>query len=154
MEIANFLSSKLHLNLTHVHAVLRLLSEGSTIPFIARYKKEETGNMSDIALRDLEEEKAKFEKLEERKKTVLASIEEQGKLTPELKEQIVACEVLSTLEALYRPYKPKRKTRGSMAKDKGLEPLADFILAQKGSETLLLKEADKYLNEAKGVKNI
>ena len=70
MEIANFLSSKLHLNLTHVHAVLRLLSEGSTIPFIARYKKEETGNMSDITLRELEEEKAKFEKLEERKKTV------------------------------------------------------------------------------------
>ena len=76
MEIANYLSSKLHLNLTHVNAVLRLLSEGSTIPFIARYKKEETGNMSDITLRELEEEKAKFEKLEERKKTVLASIEE------------------------------------------------------------------------------
>ncbi len=154
MDIANYLSSKLHLNLTYVTAVLRLLSEGSTIPFIARYKKEETGNMSDITLRELEEEKAKFEKLEERKKTVLASIEEQGKLTPELKEQIVACEVLSTLEALYRPYKPKRKTRGSMAKDKGLEPLADFILAQKGNEAFLAKEADKYLNEAKGVKTI
>lgn len=152
MDIANYLSSKLHLNLTHVNAVLRLLSEGSTIPFIARYKKEETGNMSDITLRELEEEKAKFEKLEERKKTVLASIEEQGKLTPELKEQIISCEVLSTLEALYRPYKPKRKTRGSMAKEKGLEPLADFILAQKGNEEFLTKEANKYRNESKGVK--
>lgn len=152
MDIANYLSSKLHLNLTHVNAVLRLLSEGSTIPFIARYKKEETGNMSDITLRELEEEKAKFEKLEERKKTVLASVEEQGKLTPELKEQIISCEVLSTLEALYRPYKPKRKTRGSMAKEKGLEPLADFILAQKGNEEFLTKEANKYRNESKGVK--
>mgnify|MGYP004552674633 FL=1 len=152
MDIANYLSSKLHLNLTHVNAVLRLLSEGSTIPFIARYKKEETGNMSDITLRELEEEKAKFEKLEERKKTVLASVEEQGKLTPELKEQIISCEVLSTLEALYRPYKPKRKTRGSMAKEKGLEPLADFILAQKGNEKFLTKEANKYRNESKGVK--
>ena len=127
MEISQYLSSSLHLEERYVVAVLKMLEEGSTIPFIARYKKEETGNMSDVTLRSLEEEKNKFEKLEERRKTVLSSIEEQGKLTPELKEEILACSTLSMLETLYRPYKPKRKTRGSIAKEKGLEPLARYI---------------------------
>lgn len=152
MEIVNYLSTKLAIKPSQVKAVLRLLSEGSTIPFIARYKKEETENLSDITLRALEEEKNKFEKLEERKKTVLNSIDEQGKLTPELKESIENCDNLSLLETIYRPYKPKRKTRGSIAKEKGLSPLADYLLKQEGSLNSLEKYASSFINEEKGVK--
>ena len=154
MEISQYLSSSLHLEERYVAAVLKMLEEGSTIPFIARYKKEETGNMSDVTLRSLEEEKNKFEKLEERRKTVLSSIEEQGKLTPELKEEILACSTLSMLETLYRPYKPKRKTRGSIAKEKGLEPLARYIQEQKGSLTELSEKAKSLINPEKGVKTV
>ena len=154
MEISQYLSSSLHLEERYVVAVLKMLEEGSTIPFIARYKKEETGNMSDVTLRSLEEEKSKFEKLEERRKTVLSSIEEQGKLTPELKEEILACSTLSMLETLYRPYKPKRKTRGSIAKEKGLEPLARYIQEQKGSLTELSEKAKSFINPEKGVKTV
>ena len=154
MEISQYLSSSLHLEERYVVAVLKMLEEGSTIPFIARYKKEETGNMSDVTLRSLEEEKNKFEKLEERRKTVLSSIEEQGKLTPELKEEILACSTLSMLETLYRPYKPKRKTRGSIAKEKGLEPLARYIQEQKGSLTELSEKAKSLINPEKGVKTV
>lgn len=154
MEISQYLSSSLHLEERYVVAVLKMLEEGSTIPFIARYKKEETGNMSDVTLRSLEEEKNKFEKLEERRKTVLSSIEEQGKLTPELKEDILACSTLSMLETLYRPYKPKRKTRGSIAKEKGLEPLARYIQEQKGSLTELSEKAKSLINPEKGVKTV
>ena len=154
MEISQYLSSSLHLEERYVVAVLKMLEEGSTIPFIARYKKEETGNMSDVTLRSLEEEKNKFEKLEERRKTVLSSIEEQGKLTPELKEEILACSTLSMLETLYRPYKPKRKTRGSIAKEKGLEPLARYIQEQKGSLTELSEKAKSFINPEKGVKTV
>ena len=154
MEISQYLSSSLHLEERYVVAVLKMLEEGSTIPFIARYKKEETGNMSDVTLRSLEEEKNKFEKLEERRKTVLSSIEEQGKLTPELKEEILACSTLSMLETLYRPYKPKRKTRGSIAKEKGLEPLARYIQEQKGSLTELSEKAKSLINPEKGIKTV
>ncbi|MDY6101290.1 MAG: Tex family protein [Candidatus Enteromonas sp.] len=154
MEISQYLSSSLRLEERYVVAVLKMLEEGSTIPFIARYKKEETGNMSDVTLRSLEEEKSKFEKLEERRKTVLSSIEEQGKLTPELKEEILACSTLSMLETLYRPYKPKRKTRGSIAKEKGLEPLARYIQEQKGSLTELSEKAKSFINPEKGVKTV
>lgn len=154
MEISQYLSSSLHLEERYVVAVLKMLEEGSTIPFIARYKKEETGNMSDVTLRSLEEEKNKFEKLEERRKTVLSSIEEQGKLTPELKEEILACSTLSMLETLYRPYKPKRKTRGSIAKEKGLEPLARYIQEQKGSLTELSEKAKSLINPEKGAKTV
>ena len=91
MEIIQYLSSTLHISPKQVEATLRLLEEGATVPFIARYKKEETGNLSDVVLRSFVGEKEKFEKLEERKKTVLSSIEEQGKLTPELKERVETC---------------------------------------------------------------
>lgn len=152
MEISQYLSNTLHLEERYVVAVLKMLEEGSTIPFIARYKKEETGNMSDVTLRALEEEKNKFEKLEERRKTVLTSIEEQGKLTPELKEEILACSTLSMLETLYRPYKPKRKTRGSIAKEKGLEPLARYIQDQTGNLSELSEKAKALINPEKGAK--
>ncbi len=151
MEIVKYLSSTLNISPAQVEAVLRLLAEGSTIPFIARYKKEETGNLSDVTLRSFEEEKAKFERLEDRKATVLKSIEEQGKLTPELKESILSCTAISTLEAIYRPYKPKRKTRGSIAKEKGLAPLAEYILKQEGTLASLSAFAKTFINEEKGV---
>ncbi len=153
MEIVQYLSSTLNITPAQVEAVLRLLEEGGTVPFIARYKKEETGNLSDVTLRAFEEEKARFEKLEERKATVLKSIEEQGKLTPELKEEILSCTVLSTLEAIYRPYKPKRKTRGSIAKEKGLTPLAEYLLKQGGTLASLSEYAKTFINEEKGVKS-
>ncbi len=153
MEIVSYLSSSLSISPAQVKAVLSLLSEGATVPFIARYKKEETGNLSDVTLRAFEEEKSRFEKLEERKATVLKSIEEQGKLTPELKESILSCMVLSTLEAIYRPYKPKRKTRGSIAKEKGLTPLAEYILKQQGNLASLSAYAKTFINEEKGVNN-
>ena len=153
MEIVSYLSSSLNISPAQVKAGLSLLSEGATVPFIARYKKEETGNLSDVTLRAFEEEKARFEKLEERKATVLKSIEEQGKLTPELKESILSCTLLSTLEAIYRPYKPKRKTRGSIAKEKGLAPLAEYILKQQGDLASLSAYAKTFINEEKGVKD-
>lgn len=147
MEIIQYLSSTLNISPKQVEATLRLLEEGATVPFIARYKKEETGNLSDVVLRSFVEEKEKFEKLEERKKTVLSSIEEQGKLTPELKERVETCTSLSLLETIYRPYKPKRKTRGSIAKEKGLEPLATYLLKQQGDLSSLKTYASSFLNK-------
>ena len=151
MEIIAYLSDALAIAPRQVEAVLRLLEEGATVPFIARYKKEETGNLSDVTLRAFVEEKTRFEKLEERKATVLKSIEEQGKLTPELQESILSCSTLSLLETIYRPYKPKRKTRGSVAKEKGLSPLADYLLKQQGDLSSLLLFAKGFVNEEKGV---
>ncbi len=153
MEIVSYLSERLQIKEWQTKNVLKLLADGASVPFIARYKKEETGNLSDILLRSFEEEKEKFEKLEERKKTVLSSIEEQGKLTPELKEQIENCDNITLLETIYRPYKPKRKTRGSIAKEKGLEELARYILKQNGTISSLEEYAKTFINEEKGVKN-
>ncbi|MDD7042615.1 MAG: Tex family protein [Mollicutes bacterium] len=147
MEIIQYLSNTLNISPKQVEATLRLLEEGATVPFIARYKKEETGNLSDVVLRSFVEEKEKFEKLEERKKTVLSSIEEQGKLTPELKERVETCTSLSLLETIYRPYKPKRKTRGSIAKERGLEPLATYLLKQQGDLSSLKKYASSFINK-------
>lgn len=154
MEINTYLANKLQIELKQVDAVLKLLEEGSSIPFIARYRKEETSNLSDIKLRELEEGKDKYEKLAERKKTVLSSIEEQNKLTPELKEEIDKCESLSLLEAIYRPYRPKRATRGSLAKEKGLTPLANFILEQSSSLDELYKYASSFINKEKGLEEV
>lgn len=154
MQLEEHLSKTLSIKEAQVETVLRLLSEGSSIPFIARYRKDETGNLSDITLRKLLEEKERFEKLSERKETVLRSIEESGKLTEELKRQIEEAPSLSALETLYRPYRPKRKTRGSVAKEKGLLPLAAYIKAQKGTTAELKKKATSYIDEKKGVNTI
>ncbi len=151
MEIVSYLSERLQIKEWQTKNVLKLLGDGASLPFIARYKKEETGNLSDVLLRTFEEEKEKFEKLEERKKTVLSSIEEQGKLTPELKEEIENCDNLNLLETIYRPYKPKRKTRGSIAKEKGLEELAKYILKQTGTIQSLNEYAKTFISEDKGV---
>ena len=105
-------------------AVIGLLDEGATVPFIARYRKEATGNLDEVQIRDIQEKLEYFRELEERRETVLKSIEEQGKLTPELRARIEAALEKNELEDLYLPYKPKRRTKASIAREKGLEPLA------------------------------
>ena len=124
---------------------------GNTIPFISRYRKEVTGSLNDEQLRNLDERLTYLRSLEDKKEQVLKSIEEQGKLTDDLKEKILAAQTLVVVEDLYRPYRPKRKTRASIAKEKGLEPLAEYILRQEATEPLL-NEAAKYVSEKKEVK--
>lgn len=130
MKIAEVISRELGIEVWQTAAVLRLLEEGNTIPFIARYRKEAHGNLSDGVLRELKERADYLQKLEERKETVLASIRDQGKLTEHLEKQIREAMTASALEDLYRPYKPKKKTRGMAAREKGLQPLARAILHQ------------------------
>ena len=151
MNKIEYLAKTLSLSENQVNTVLRMLLEGATIPFIARYRKEETGNLSDVTLRAFEEENQKIDKVLDRKETILKTIEEQGKLTDELKEHIDECVSLSELEALYRPYRPKRKTRGSIAKEKGLEPLALFLKEQRGSRSELMDYSEKFVDPNKKV---
>lgn len=151
MNKIEYLAKTLSISKRQVEKVLQMLSEGSTIPFIARYRKEETGNLSDVTLRAFEEENVKIDKLLERKETVLKSIEEQGKLTEELKKKIDETISLNELEAIYRPYRPKRKTRGSVAKEKGLEPLARYIEKQEGSLQELERYSSTFVNPPKKV---
>lgn len=127
MDISKRIAEKQNLKIEQVNAAIGLIDEGSTIPFIARYRKEVTNNLSDSELRDLNENLLYLRTLQERINTVISSIEEQKKLTPELKESIENVKTLSELEDIYRPYKPKRKTRAIIAKEKGLGPLADFL---------------------------
>ena len=136
-----------------MYAAGQLIDEGNTIPFISRYRKEVTGALNDEVLRNLHERLTYLRGLEERKETVLASIEEQGKLTEELKAKIVAAQTMVAVEDLYRPYKPKRKTRASVAKEKGLEPLANIIYLQMTNKPVE-KEAEAYLDSEKGVETV
>ena len=130
MDIIAKISEELGIKRHQTEAAVKLIDEGNTIPFIARYRKEATGALNDEVLRNLSERLTYLRGLEERKETVLASIEEQGKLTDELKAQILSAETMVLLEDLYRPYKPKRRTRATIAKEKGLEPLAGVITLQ------------------------
>ena len=148
MNISEIISEELSLKLNSVDAAIKLIDEGNTIPFIARYRKEATNYLTDNDLRKLEERLIYLRKLDERIKTVLNSINEQGKLTPELEEAINNCRTLSEVEDLYRPYKPKKRTRASIAKEKGLEPLAKAIL--EGQEDIL-EFAKSFINEEKKV---
>ena len=150
MDITLRLVEELGLEQRKIEAAVKLIDEGNTIPFIARYRKEETGNLDDAELRKLFDRLTYLRNLNERIETVLKSIEEQGKLTDELKNQIENVKTLAELEDLYRPYKPKKKTRGSIAKEKGLEPLAEIILKENTSLNLY-EEAKKYINEEKKV---
>ncbi|MBP5158904.1 MAG: RNA-binding transcriptional accessory protein, partial [Lachnospiraceae bacterium] len=134
-----------------MEATVKLIDEGNTIPFIARYRKEVTGGLNDEVLRTLNERLLYLRNLEEKKEQVLASIEEQGKLTDELKAQILAATTLVVVEDLYRPYRPKRRTRATIAIEKGLEPLADIIIAQEVTEPLEKIAAD-YIDPEKEVK--
>ena len=153
MNIAHKIAEELAINDWQVEAVIRLLDEGNTIPFIARYRKEQHGTLDDEQLRNLYERLNYLRGLEERKEAVLKSIEEQGKLTEELKLQISEAETLVAVEDLYRPYKQKRRTRASIAKEKGLEPLAVLILQQKADKPLE-ELAAAYINEEKDVHSV
>lgn len=151
MDIIGKLQEELNIKRSQVEAVIRLIDEGNTIPFIARYRKEEHGALNDEILRNLSERLVYLRNLEDKKATVLASIEEQGLLTDELKEKIMAAETQVLVDDLYRPYRPKRKTRASVAKEKGLEPLAEYILKMDASSPVIEKAAE-FINEEKDVK--
>ena len=151
MDIIKIISSELDVSEVSVSNAIKLIDEGNTIPFIARYRKEITHNMSDTTLRKLEERLIYLRKLEERIETVINSILEQGKLTDELKNSIENVKTLSELEDLYRPYKPKKKTRASIAKEKGLEPLAKIL---KEGKINVYDEASKFINPDKKVNSV
>lgn len=151
MDIIQKIKEELQVEKWQVEAAVKLIDEGNTIPFISRYRKEVTGSLNDEQLRNLDERLTYLRSLEDKKEQVLKNIEEQGKLTDDLKEKILAAQTLVVVEDLYRPYRPKRKTRASIAKEKGLEPLAEYILRQEATEPLL-NEAAKYVSEKKEVK--
>lgn len=153
MDINQKITEELGVKKWQVEAAVKLIDEGNTIPFIARYRKEATGTLDDEQLRKLYERLTYLRNLEEKKEQVLASIEEQGKLTEELKAKIVAAQTLVVVEDLYRPYRPKRRTRATIAKEKGLEPLAALITLQKAKEPPE-KLAEDYVNKEKGVETV
>ena len=153
MDIIKTLAEELKIGRGQVEATVKLIDEGNTIPFIARYRKEVTGSLNDEVLRDLDERLRYLRNLEDRKEQVIASIRDQEKLTPELEQQIRAAATLVAVEDLYRPYKPKRRTRATIAKEKGLEPLADLIFMQMAKEPLE-KAAAPYISQEKGVETV
>ncbi len=153
MDINQQIAQELDIKLWQVEATVKLIDEGNTIPFIARYRKEAHGSLNDEQLRNLHERLVYLRNLEEKKEQVLASIEEQGKLTEELKAQIVAAQTQVLVDDLYRPYRPKRRTRATIAKEKGLEGLASFIMEQKTTEPVS-KEAEKYVSAEKEVLDV
>ena len=153
MDINQRLTEELDVKRWQIDAAVQLIDEGNTIPFIARYRKEVTGTLDDAQLRTLHERLMYLRNLEEKKEQVLASIEEQGKLTEELKKQILAAETMVVVEDLYRPYRPKRRTRAMIAKEKGLEPLAALITLQKAEKPIEVY-AEEYVNLEKEVKSV
>ncbi len=150
MDIIKVLENELQIKRSQVEAAVRLIDEGNTIPFIARYRKEATGSLNDEVLRNLDERLKYLRSLEERKAQVIASIRDQEKLTPELEKKINDAATLVAVEDLYLPYRPKRRTRAGIAKEKGLEPLADLIMLQM-TKNPALKEAESYIDPEKGV---
>ena len=150
MDIIKQISSELGIRKEQVEATVKLIDEGNTIPFISRYRKEVTGSLDDEILRNLNERLEYLRNLDDRKKTILVSIEEQGKLTKDLKKEIEEALTMVILEDLYRPYKPKRRTRATIAKEKGLESLANIIMLQT-TERLIEEDAKDYIDEEKGV---
>ena len=153
MDIAKVIAKELGIKVSQVEATIKLIDEGSTIPFIARYRKEVTGSLNDEVLRDLYERLNYLRNLEERKETVIASIAEQDKLTEELEQQIKEAMTLVAVEDLYRPYKQKRRTRATIAKEKGLEGLANIIYLQM-TDKPVEKEAEAFLSEEKEVNTV
>jgi protein Tex len=151
LNIPQVIANELSLNIQSVNSALELLTEGATIPFIARYRKEKTGSLNEIELRDINDRFIYLQELESRKQVILDSIASQNQLSDALKAQITACLQKNDLEDLYLPYKPKRRTRATMAKEKGLTPLAEFIKSlnhSQGKYSSIDKEAEKYLSEA------
>lgn len=153
VHIPATIADELNLRTAQVTATLELFADGATVPFVARYRKERTGNLDEVQLRQIAERHQYLSELEDRKKVVLESITSQGKLTPDLKAAILACEHKTELEDLYLPYRPKRRTRATMAKEKGLDPLANCIeeLNQTGRRANLQQEAEAYVDPEKGV---
>lgn len=148
LKIAALLNIPIH----SVNATIELLDEGGTIPFISRYRKEATGSLDEVQIMQIRDEIERLRQLEQRRDSILKSIDSQNKLTEELKAQILAAETLSRLEDLYLPYKPKRRTKATIAREKGLEPLAQFILEQKNNA--VNEEAEKFISEEKGVPSV
>ena len=153
MDIIKQLASELQIRKEQAEAAVQLIDEGNTIPFIARYRKEATGALGDEVLRNLHERLLYLRNLEEKKAQVLQTIEEQGKLTPELRARITEAVTLVAVDDLYRPYRPKKRTRAMIAKEKGLEPLANIILLQKTARSVE-EEAASYVDAEKGVENV
>ena len=151
MDIPAVLAREFQLRPAQVENTLKLIDDGNTIPFIARYRKEMTGSLDDQILRELSERLAYLRNLDEQREKVRASIEEQGKLTDELSAALNAAVTLTEVEDLYRPYRPKRKTRASIAREKGLQALADAVLAQDRRSPAPLTMAAAYVSEEKGV---
>ena len=151
MDIIKAIASELNVRNNQVEAAVKLIDEGCTIPFISRYRKEATGALNDEQLRNLDERLKYLRNLEDKKAQVIASIAEQGLLTDELKNQIEKADTMVAVEDLYRPYRPKRRTRATIAKEKGLEPLANVILLQMTGESVV-KTAEEYVSEEKDVK--
>ena len=153
MDILQVITQELGVEKWQVEAAVKLIDEGNTIPFISRYRKEATGTLNDEQLRNLNERLTYLRNLEDKKKQVLSSIEDQGKLTKELKEQILAAQTLVVVEDLYRPYRPKRRTRATIAKEKGLEPLANIIMLQMTNKSIE-EEAEAFVSEEKEVVSV
>lgn len=153
MDIIQALTDELQVEKWQIEAAVKLIDEGNTIPFISRYRKEATGSLNDEVLRNLHERLLYLRNLEDKKTQVLSSIEEQGKLTEELKNAILAAQTLVVVEDLYRPYRPKRRTRATVAKEKGLEPLA-AIISQQTTNIPLEKEAEAFISEEKCVADV
>ena len=153
-DITQLLASELDRSPEHIGNVIRLLDEGNTIPFIARYRKELHGAMDDTALRKLEERLAYLRSLEDRCAVVRKAVEEQGKLTEAFSAALDAAATLAEVEDLYRPYKPKRRTRASIAREKGLEPLAALLFAQKRKGPAPEEAAADYIDPEKGVETV
>lgn len=153
MNINEIIAEELQVKVWQVEAAVQLIDEGNTIPFIARYRKPVTGELNDEQLRTLDERLKYLRNLEEKKQTVIASIEEQGKMTPELMKKIEEAQTIVAVDDIYRPYRPKRKTRATEAKAKGLEPLANIFILQKSSKTPD-QEAEVYIDEEKGVNSV
>ena len=152
-QLSKAIATELNLAENAVSAVLELLGESATVPFIARYRKERTGGLDEVQIRNIEERQTYLNEMAERRDTILASIESQGKLTPELKKQIEEASTKAALEDLYLPYKPKRRTRAMIAREKGLEGLATFIMAQ-SHDTSPESAATSYINAEKGVETV
>ena len=153
MDIIKTLAQELEIKEGQAEAAVQLIDDGNTIPFISRYRKEMTGSLNDEILRKLYERLNYLRSLEEKKAQVLATIEEQGKLTEELRAQIEAAQTLVTVEDLYRPYRPKRRTRAAIAKEKGLEPLANIIMLQMTGKSIE-EEAEAFVSEEKEVASV
>lgn len=153
MNIIQMITKEIGVEVWQVEAAVKLIDEGCTIPFISRYRKEATGSLNDEQLRSLHERLLYLRNLEDKKNQVIGSIEEQGKLTPELKKQILEAQTLVVVEDLYRPYRPKRRTRAIIAREKGLEPLANILMLQM-TDKAPEKEAEAFVSEEKGVADV